>query len=262
MATQPQSELDKVFSDDFDKKQEEKIAEKQTEVLPKKEEPKQQQAQKKNELMSMEIKDGGMVVSNMEQKVAMIQAAIKGGMLPKRYTEVGMVLSGLQYSHEIGLGGTLVSLKNIAIVEGTPTLYNEAPLALCSNSGKLEYIKEYYLDKEQKEISAKNGNMFSPPEMAVCEVKRFGDSEPLITFFGMNDASKAGLIGRGVWSKYPKLMMKYRARSEALKGKFPDVTNGISIGEYDFHGVDEKTSQKEEREKSDINDLVFKKEEN
>ena len=29
MTTQPQRELDKVFSDDFDKKQEEKIAEKQ-----------------------------------------------------------------------------------------------------------------------------------------------------------------------------------------------------------------------------------------
>jgi hypothetical protein len=75
----------------------------------------------------------------------------------------------------------------------------------------------------------------------------------------MADAAKAGLLGRGVWSKYPKLMLKYRARSEALKGKFPDVTHGISIGEYDFHGVDEKTSNQEKTEQSlqEINKIVF-----
>lgn len=212
---------------------------------------------KKNSLMEMELQDGNIVISTMDQKVAMINAAIKGGMLPKRFTDVGSVLAAQQYSKEIGLGGTLVSLKQIAVVEGTPTLFGDAPLALCLNSGKLESIKEYYLDKEQKVISMENKNMFCSPEMAVCEVKRIGDIEPIITYFSLNDAAKAGLIGRGVWSKYPKLMMKYRARAEALKGKFADRLNGVGIGEYDFHGTNEKECISNDKKESNLNHIVF-----
>lgn len=210
----------------------------------------------KNPLMEMEINEGQAVISNMTQKVAMINAAIRGGMLPKRYQDVGTVLAGMQYSKEIGLGGSLVSLRQIAVVDGTPTIYGDLPLSICYKSGLLESIKEYYLDKEMKEISIENRNILSSPEVAVCELKRKDDPEKILTFFSMVDASKAGLVGKGVWTKYPKLMMKYRARSEALKSKFPDFLNGIGIGEYDFHSTSEE-NHNNQKDKTELNKLVF-----
>ena len=210
----------------------------------------------KNALMTM-TNDGD--ITNMEQKTAMIQEAIKGGLLPKRYTNVGMVLAAMQYSKEIGLGGNLVSLKQIAVVNGTPTIYGDLPLGICFKSGKLEYIKEYFLDKEQKVICEENKNMFASAEIAVCKVKRTDDSEPCTCYFSMTDAAKAGLAGRDTWAKYPRIMLKYRARSEALKSKFPDFLNGVGIGEYDFDQRNESDvpAQKFNGPSIDINAIVL-----
>lgn len=275
-----QSELDKVFSDDFEKKLEEKKPEviiidepeivispetlkiaTEQKIIPTKKEDQKQAQQKKNDLMTMEIKNGSMVVSTMEQKVEMIKAAIKANMLPSRYQDVGSVLAGLQYSSEIGLGGTLVSLRQIAVVKGTPTIFGDLPLSICQSKGMVESIREYYLDKDQKEISVLNKNLNNPVEYAVCEIKRIGDPEKIVTFFSMNEAIKADLLRSDVWKKYTKLMLKYRARSEAIKSKFADCINGISIGEYDFNGIDEKTSNIDLKQSNkEINSIVFKEE--
>lgn len=167
-------------------------------------------------------------------RLAKLQLASK--MLPARFASAEMIVVASQYARELGLQ-PLTALRQIAVVQGTPCTFGDLPLALVQRSGKLESIREYLLDKEQEEICAKNKNLHAEAVAAVCVVKRKGDPEVLERFFSLTDAKTAGLGGSPTWKSYPKLMMKYRARSQALKDKFPDCLNGIAIAEYDYHVI-------------------------
>ncbi len=158
----------------------------------------------------------------------------KANLLPKRFDSPESIMTGMQYALELGLK-PLTALRNIAIVNGTPSLFGDLPLAMCYASGKLEWIKEVLLDAKGIEIALKNQNALAEPVAAACTVKRKGEPEPREIVFSLDMAKRAGLMKNPVWQGYPKVMLKFRARSEALRDKFPDALNGISIAEYDHH---------------------------
>jgi hypothetical protein len=59
-------------------------------------------------------------------------------------------------------------------------------------------------------------------------VKRKGDAEELVSTFGLDDAKRAGLLGKqGPWQTSTKRMLKLRARGFALRDKFADVLAGL-----------------------------------
>jgi hypothetical protein len=97
-------------------------------------------------------------------------------------------------------------------------------------------IKEWYIDRQGVEICSENKNLAAEVYAAVCVVKRRGDQETLERFFSIDDQQAAGL-NSPTWRQYRKLMLKYRARSQALKDKFADCLNGAPIAEYDFHVI-------------------------
>lgn len=178
---------------------------------------------------------------------------LKSGMLPKGYDTPSKVVIGMQYAISLGLD-PLVSLRQIAVVNGTPSVFGDLPLSMVYASGKLEWIKEFHYDKEGKKICVVNNNLEQDPIGHVTVVKRHGDPEEYESIFTMKDAESAGLITRSdVWKKYPKRMLKYRSRSQALKDKFPDCLNGIAIKEYDIDGV-----EKEERIQGRSSDVEVK----
>ena len=80
----------------------------------------------------------------------------------------------------------------------------------------LEWIKEWFDDPTN-------------PQIAYCQVKRKGN-EPHTREFSMKDASKAGLLAKDPWQKYPADMLKNRAR-KAIWDKFPDALKGLSSRE-------------------------------
>jgi hypothetical protein len=143
-------------------------------------------------------------------------------MLPKSYNEPGQVVVAMRFAKEIGLPAGLVALRQIAVINGTPSLWGDLPLALCYKSGKLAFIREEF------------GT--SPKEGLTCKVtvRREGEEIDHVTTFSQFDADTAGLWGRNVWKSYPKDMLKYKARARALKDKFPDVLAGAAIAEHDF----------------------------
>lgn len=168
----------------------------------------------------------------------MAQAHAKG-MVPERFVgKPEMVFSAMQLAYELGLK-PLTALRQIAVIKGTPSLFGDLPLSLCYASGRLRSIKEVWLDKNLKEISLENGNLNSEVFAAHCKVFREGDPEPAIGYFTMAEAQAAGLLNSPTWKSYPKRMLRYRARSQALKDKFPDALNGISIAEYDHNETEE-----------------------
>lgn len=136
--------------------------------------------------------------------------------VPKDYQrKPGNILVAMQWGAEIGLQ-PLQAMQNIAVINGRPSIWGDAMLALVRGSGLLDFIRE-----ELSEDGTK----------AICTVKRKGE-EPTVSEFSMEDAKKAGLSGKqGPWTLYPKRMMKLRARSYALRDVFPDVLKGMAIAE-------------------------------
>jgi hypothetical protein len=176
---------------------------------------------------------GALKATTIEARHRLAKYALASEMVPKSYKTPEQVMLGMEYAIELGLPA-LVALKNIAIVNGTPSIFGELPLALVRKSGLLEDFHEAVYDKEFIEICSDNKNLGAEPYAAVCKMKRKGSST-VERSFSIDDAKRAGLLGRGPWQQYTKRMLQMRARSLVVKDLFPDVLVGIAISEYDFN---------------------------
>lgn len=135
-------------------------------------------------------------------------------LVPKDFKgKPGNVLVAIQWGMELGLK-PMQAMQNIAVINGRPSVWGDAVLALVLASPVCEYVHEW----------EENGTAF-------IKVKRRGKPEDLQSFSDA-DAKQAGLIGKqGPWSQYPKRMKKMRARAFALRDNFADVLKGIPIAE-------------------------------
>ncbi len=138
----------------------------------------------------------------------------KSSIVPKDYqNNPGNILVAIQWGMEIGLQ-PLQSMQSIAVINGRPSIWGDAMLALVRSSGLLESINEEVTDSK-----------------AVCTIKRRGEQE-VVREFSMQDAKQAGLSGKqGPWAQYPKRMLQMRARAFALRDVFPDVLRGVHVAE-------------------------------
>lgn len=154
--------------------------------------------------------------TSLQEAMQIAELLAGSDIVPKDYQrKPGNILVAMQWGAEIGLQ-PLQAMQNIAVINGRPSIWGDAMLALVRSSGLLDFIRE-----ELSEDGSK----------ATCTVKRKGE-EPVCSEFSMEDAKKAGLAGKqGPWSQYPKRMMKLRARSYALRDVFPDVLKGMAIAE-------------------------------
>lgn len=120
----------------------------------------------------------------------------------------------IQHGSEVGLS-PMQSLQSIAVINGRPTIWGDAALALVIGSHVCEYVTEG-IDGEGDKMAA------------VCFAKRRGYEKATIVRFSVEDAKKAGLWGKsGPWQQYPKRMLQLRARGFALRDAFPDVLRGL-----------------------------------
>jgi hypothetical protein len=178
-----------------------------------------------------------------QYRVASVYA--KSGVLPKHFDTAEKVLTVLHYCRQMNLP-PLVAMRQIMVVNNTPTMWGDLPLALVKKSGKLQYIKEFLIDTEGNEISLENKNMIAEASGAICITKRVGDASEIVTSFSIKEAQDARLFDKtgSVWKVYPKRMLQMRARSQNLKDNFPDVLHGVAISEYDDISGDSQPTSK------------------
>ena len=151
---------------------------------------------------------------NFEQALTFSNYLADSDMVPKDFKgKPGNCLIAIQWGAELGLK-PLQALQNLAIINGRPSLWGDAVIALVRSSPLCEYVLE-----------SDDGNA------ATCKVKRRGEPEQVRTF-SMEDAHSAGLKGKqGPWTQYPKRMRQMRARAFALRDVFPDVLRGLPVAE-------------------------------
>jgi len=149
-----------------------------------------------------------------EQALTFSNYLADSDMVPKDFKgKPGNCLVAIQWGMEIGLK-PLQAMQNIAVINGRPSLWGDAVIALVRSSPLCEYI-----------IEEDDGRT------ATCKVKRRGEPEQFRTF-SMDDAKSAGLLGKqGPWTQYPKRMRQMRARAFAVRDVFPDVLKGLPVAE-------------------------------
>ena len=152
---------------------------------------------------------------SFEQALTFSQYLADSDLVPKDFKgKAGNCLIAVQWGAELGLK-PMQAMQNLAIINGRPSLWGDAVLALVRASSLCEYVME-----------TDDGHT------ATCRVKRRGDPAEQIRTFSMEDAKAAGLAGKqGPWSQYPKRMRQMRARAFALRDVFPDVLRGLPVAE-------------------------------
>jgi hypothetical protein len=180
-------------------------------------------------------------IAEMAAKSDMVPAAFKNR--PEN------IMIAWQYGYELGIS-PMASLQNIAVINGRPCIWGDMMLAIARNNPEFEDIKETVEDV---------GGVLT----ARCEVKRKNQTR-IVHTFSLDDAKKAGLAGRDVWTKYTKRMLQMRARSYALRDAFSDSLAGFRMVEEE-QDVDLKdiTPKTKETKKQSISELIpsVKKEE-
>ena len=134
--------------------------------------------------------------------------------VPKDYIgKPGNCLVAIQWGMELGLQ-PMQAMQSIAVINGRPSLWGDAMLALVKAHPAFEWIKEEC-----------DGNV------ATCTIKRRGELE-VVQSFSLEEAKRAGLTGKqGPWTQYPKRMLQMRARGFALRDAFPDALRGVVSAE-------------------------------
>ena len=162
---------------------------------------------------------GGLALATMGEAMQFASMVAKSDFAPKDFKgKPESCLLAIQHGSEVGLS-PMQSLQSIAVINGRPTIWGDAALALVQSSPACEYIKEYIEGDGDQAV-------------AVCEVKRRGYPAATVSTFSMFDAKRAGLAGKsGPWSQYPLRMLALRARGFALRNAFADALRGLVTAE-------------------------------
>ena len=157
---------------------------------------------------------GGFALQPQNMGEAMEMAKMLSGsqMVPRSYQGKPQdALVAMMMGTELGLN-PIQSLQHIAVINGKPSIYGDALLALVQSHPKFGGIEETFDDSKMT---------------AYCTVWR-KDGTKHTQAFSAEDAKAAGLWGKqGPWKQYPKRMLAWRARGFAVRNQFADALAGL-----------------------------------
>ena len=148
--------------------------------------------------------------ANMADAMTLATTLRQSRLVPAGLQSPADVLVVLMTGRELGLPAML-SLRSIHVVDGRPTLSADVMHALAARSPACEYLRI----------------VETTTERCVVETLRRGHPQPSRFVYTMEDASRAGLSGRGPWKKHPQAMLRARAISATCRAVYPDLLAGV-----------------------------------
>jgi hypothetical protein len=177
--------------------------------------------------------------ANLTEAIALAKMMAASDMVPRDYQKKpANILVAIQFGSEIGLA-PMQSLQSVSVINGRPSLWGDAALALCQSHPDFEDILET-----------------TEGTVAVCIVKRKGRT-PVKRTFSDEDAARAGLLTKGPWTQYRFRMRQMRARGFALRDSFADVLKGISIAEESMDLPVDTSQAKKTREELSLDTSIL-----
>lgn len=197
-----------------------------------------------NNLIPMSEDNRGLAPLNHVQLGAFIKQMITAGAMPKHLKGFEQVLCAWNYAAQLGLPPQ-PSLRNIAVIEGSPSLFGDLPLALVQRHHDFKFYEEYCINDKYEKISLENKNLKDPIFAGVANLQRSGMPKPQSFSFTVDDATRAGINAQKtksgyetVWAKYPQDMYIRKARIRAIRALFADALTGAAIAEDNNYAPD------------------------
>lgn len=216
------------------------------------------QTQEPNQLAVREVKAAmpmvsrGITFDNFESLWRFASVVSKSGLAPKGIQTPEAIAIAVQMALEVGLS-PMAGLQNIAVINGRPSIWGDAQLAIVRASGELvafeesetnnaldPVFRELCLEDDQSKrkalriqlAKAQSAINRTADDFGVTVFVRRKDFEPMFARFTVADAKAAGLWTKeGPWKQYPARMLKHRARSFALRDQFGDALKGMLSSE-------------------------------
>jgi hypothetical protein len=137
------------------------------------------------------------------------QALAKSDMVPQAYKgRPENILLAAIAGQDFGWSPAM-ALRSFNVIQGTPSLKPEVMLALVRRAGH-----------------SVSGEVTD--DAATIRGKRCDSGDTMTVTYGMDDARRAGLLGKQNWKNHPKDMMWARAVSALCRRLFADVTLGAA----------------------------------
>lgn len=164
--------------------------------------------------MGNQIRKSGFEVSVSDFETGMRLATMLSNsqLAPQAYrNKPEETMVAMMMGNELGLN-PMQSIQNLAVINGKPSIYGDAMLALVQNHPSFGGIEESFDESTMT---------------ATCTVWRKNGGKHTQRF-SKRDADAARLWGKkGPWTDYPKRMLAMRARGFALRNQFADALLGL-----------------------------------
>ena len=156
------------------------------------------------------------IVSTQERETA--EWLAQSDFVPKDFKgKAANIIAAAIHGSSLGMD-VMQSMQSIAVVNGRPSLYGDAALALVQRHPEFEDIVEAIQGEGDE-------------RRATCEVKRKNRSSRVVEY-SVARAKTARLWGKqGPWQTDPDRMLQMRARSYALRDTFADALKGFDLKE-------------------------------
>lgn len=171
----------------------------------------------KQERVPIQMGAKGIEIRSFDELARFCTAVSRSGLAPKGLQTPEAIMVAVQAGMEVGLS-PFQALQGMAVINGRPSLYGDAALAVVSGHPDFEDIEETIEGTGEKMVAS-------------CVIRRKGRL-PIKRVFSVPDAKLAKLWGKvGPWTEYPNRMMQMRARSWAMRDSFADALKGVGVVE-------------------------------
>jgi truncated hemoglobin YjbI len=182
---------------------------------------------------------GGTQVKSIEGAFFMADLLARSGAIPKAWMGKddkpnipGLVIAMLA-GQRVGLDA-LASVQKIMVVNGIPSLWGGAPLAICMTRPDVfdvSQLDEWWEFDGQRENRQPGVEDWQKGKVTACATVCRVGGKPYTFRFSVDDAKKAGLWGseKKLYGPYPQRMLKHRALGFAITDRFQDVLLGLGI---------------------------------
>ena len=173
-----------------------------------------------------------MTLATLDDVARVASIAARSGLARCTKPEEAAII--LMTGMELGLT-PMQSLRGIYIVEGRPVLAADTMVAIVTRSGACRYWR----------------TIETTAERCAIETQRVDDATVYRRVWTLDDAKRAGLVGKGTWAKYPAAMLRHRCAADLAREIYPEILLGMyDPDEISTDGIDARPTPQRARVES------------
>lgn len=173
-----------------------------------------------------------MTLATLDDVARVASIAARSGLARCTKPEEAAII--LMTGMELGLT-PMQSLRGIYIVEGRPVLAADTMVAIVTRSGACRYWR----------------TIETTAERCAIETQRVDDATVYRRVWTLDDAKRAGLVGKGTWAKYPAAMLRHRCAADMAREVYPEILLGMyDPDEISTDGIDARPTPQRARVES------------